>query len=176
MRYKNTTQTPNLLFDHLLKELSESQLKVLLTIIRKTMGQADPECPEKRLERAWISQKLFMLCCSLSGKSVSNAINSLVIKGYIEVTNQAEEVMHTTQQRRKTSRLYYASRLRLEANKKQASKMLCINGVNKCHTIKLRNNIKLYEQSTQPIRRRLTDRERYLQITTNLSIKNVKDT
>ena len=75
--YYKTTQTPNSLFDIHLKTLSNSELKVLLVIIRKTIGIADVKNRGNRLERAWISQKLFHICTSLSGRAISTAIESV---------------------------------------------------------------------------------------------------
>jgi hypothetical protein len=161
--YTNTTQTPNSVFDHLLKTLKDSELRVLLTVIRKTIGQIDPLQRSKRLERAWISQKLFMLCCNLSGRSISNAIDSLVSKDLLEVTNKKGDILNSKSKRRGASRLYYTSLLRLEENKKQASEPACYNPVTKGHTIKL-NTIKQSCYNRSQGVRRLSDTERYLQI------------
>jgi len=176
MNYKNTTQVVNILFDDLLKTINSiSELKVLLTIIRKTTGKINPSIPGQRIEKAWISQKLFMVCCSLSGKAVSNAIDRLVIKGYIEVTNEQGNILRSKKKRRGASRLYYASRLRLVPNKKQANKSACDNPVNLCHTIKLNNSKQSCYNTTHGVKK-LTDRERYLQIIKNQPIKHIKDT
>lgn len=163
--YKNTTQTPNTLFDTLLKEITSiSELKVLLTIIRKTVGQQDPNNPNKRLERAWISQRLFSICCNISGRAVSNAVDALVQKEYIEVTDKAGNILDSKRKRRGVSRLYYASRLRLEPKESKTCERVSNNPVNKGHTIKL-NTIKLV--SSEPISqcaRFLSDKERFAQI------------
>jgi len=139
--YIHTTQTPNILFDHLLKRLTNSELKILLTVIRKTVGQIDPNDSAKRMERAWISQKLFMLCCNLSGRAVSNAVSSLVSQNLLEVTNKKGTILSAKSQRRGASRLYYSSLLRLGKEKEKASEVACYKPVTKGHTIKL-NRIK----------------------------------
>jgi hypothetical protein len=41
MTYKHTTQVPNILFDTHLRELTESELKILLIVIRQTIGWYD---------------------------------------------------------------------------------------------------------------------------------------
>jgi len=161
--YINTTQTPNILFDVLLKHITFSELKVLMTIIRKTIGMVNPNNIKERVERAWISQKLFMLCTSLSGRAVSSAIDSLVKRQLIEVTDYIGNILETKEKRRGVSRLYYASRLRLEPNPKQASEVSCHNPVNKGHTIKLNNKTKSCYNSSQGIKR-ISDTERYQQI------------
>ena len=119
MYYPNTTQTPNSLFDTYLKIVSESELKVLLTIIRKTVGRVDALDKSKRLERAWISQKLFVLCCHLSARAVSNAIDKLVEKNLITVTSLKGTVLKTKQARRGSMKLYFSSNLLLESHQKK---------------------------------------------------------
>ena len=54
--YPQSTQVPNYLLDVLQKQLKEGELKVFLTIIRKTIGQVDLNDKKRRIERAWISQ------------------------------------------------------------------------------------------------------------------------
>ncbi|MCK8479044.1 replication protein [Psychroserpens algicola] len=162
--YSNTTQVPNVLFDHLLKTISSmSELKVLLIIIRKTIGVADPNMKGKRLERAWISQRLFAICCNLSGRAVSTAIDGLIKKELIEVTDSFGNVLLTKRERQGTPRLYFASRLRLVVNKKQTSEPICDNAVNKLHIIKLNTIKKSCYNDSQGVQR-LSDSERLNQL------------
>lgn len=69
------TQTPNDLFDHWLPHLNESELKVLLVIIRKTFGW------HKERDRISISQ--LQRLTGLSEPSVLGAVKSLISKGVI---------------------------------------------------------------------------------------------
>ena len=161
--YKNTTQTPNSLFDLHLKHLSLSELKVLLTIVRKTIGVVHPSIPGTRLQRAWISQKLFMRCTSLSGRAVSSAIGSLVDRNLIVVSDGKGNTVSSKSSRRGSPRLYYASRLRLDQNKMQTSEHLCNKPVKKGHTIKLNTIKQSCYNGSQGIHK-LTDTQRYLQI------------
>ncbi|UOY04994.1 replication protein [Muricauda sp. SCSIO 64092] len=158
--YKNTTQTPNVIFNDLLKVLTESELKVLLTIIYKTIGQVDPKNPSQRIQRAWIAQKFFCMVTGLSNKSVSKAIDSLVKKNRIRVSDGYNKTMSTPGTRRGASALYYESCLQLSPNVKKASEHSSHNAVKKLHTIKL-NSIKqscdLSSQGTQ----RLSDLKRF---------------
>ncbi len=163
MYYKNTTQTPNELFDHYLKIISCSQLKVLLTIIRKTTGKTASHNKFKRIEKAWISQKLFCICTNLSGKSVSKAIDDLVTMGLIEVTNASGVVLDCKKQRRRANKLFFSSRLRLESNPYSKPVKASKKAVTQGHTIKL-NSIKLLCEETTQGYKKQTDRERYLEI------------
>jgi len=72
----NYTQTPNDLFDHWIPHLKESELKVLLVIIRKTFGW------HKERDRISISQ--LERFTGLSEKSVLCAVKSLISKGVIK--------------------------------------------------------------------------------------------
>ncbi|REE80696.1 hypothetical protein BX611_2348 [Lutibacter oceani] len=165
MYYYKTTQTPNSLFDIHLKILSKSELKVLLTVIRKTVGIIDITVRNKRIERAWISQRLFSLCTGLSRRAVSTAIDSLVLKDLIIVTNQGGHILKTKNARKGASRLYFSSNSLLEGSykKKEVSEIICDNPVKKVHTIKQT----LIKQSCENISlgiKKLSDKERILQI------------
>lgn len=148
---------------------------MLLTVIRKTIGQVHPTIENTRIERAWISQKLFMTCCNLSGRSVSNAIDSLVLRNLLEVTNIKGDVLNSKSKRRGASKLYYTSLLRLEGNRKQASEVACYNPVTKGHTIKL-NKIKQSCYNRSQGVKRISDNERFLQIQEQLKYRATNDT
>lgn len=163
--YKNTTQTPNSLFDIHLKSLSMSELKVLLTIIRKTVGIVQADNPYKRIQRAWISQRLFATCTGLSTRAVSVAIDSLVVKGLIKVTDSNNNILTSKKARRGACLLYYSSNSLLEQpkNKNKASDFSCHHPVTKGHTIKptvIKQSCDLNSQGSY----KLSDRERILQI------------
>ena len=61
MMLNQTTPVPNILFDALLPTLTESELKVLLVIIRQTYGWFDFKT-KKRKQRDWISYSQFIVC------------------------------------------------------------------------------------------------------------------
>lgn len=163
--YIKTTQTPNSLFDIHLKTLSKSELKVLLTVIRKTVGIVDTTVINKRMERAWISQRLFSVCTGLSRRAVSTAIDSLVLKDLIIVTHQRGYILKTKNARKGVSRLYFSSNSLLEGSpkKKEVSEITCNNAVKKVHTIKQTDIKQSCEHTSQGIKR-LSDRDRILQI------------
>ncbi len=71
----NYTQTPNDLFDKWLPDLNESELKVLMVVIRKTFGW------HKDIDRISISQ--LQKITGLSETSVLNGIKSLIQKELI---------------------------------------------------------------------------------------------
>ena len=55
MRQLNTTPVPNVILDSYLKQLNSTELKVLLVVIRQTLGWADRRGMFGRKETDWIS-------------------------------------------------------------------------------------------------------------------------
>lgn len=102
---KQSTQVPNNVFDTLLKTLSEKELKVLLVILRQTLGWVDRNGNRKR--RDWISQKYFRNKTGLSGKAVSQAIELLVNRNLIIATNTQSKILKTSSSRRGQDKIYY---------------------------------------------------------------------
>ena len=80
MDYQKTTMIPNLVFDTHLPSLSEKELKVLLIILRQTVGWVKNG---KRKDRDWISHRYFITKTGLSRKSVSQAVSLLIKKKLI---------------------------------------------------------------------------------------------
>ncbi|QTE21072.1 hypothetical protein [Polaribacter cellanae] len=151
-----------------MKTLPTSEFKILLLIIRRTTGMVDRNDNTKRVQRAWMSQKLFKMCCNLSGRAVSTGIDYLVKKGLIEVTDFNGNILDTPKQRRGKLRLYFASRLRLDSKespkkKNKACELNCNNPVTPVHTIKLTEIKPSCDMITQGVKR-LSDTERYQEI------------
>jgi phage replication O-like protein O len=105
MYYRKTTQVPNKLFDIYLKTLSEKELKVLLVVIRQTLGWVDRD--GKRKERDWMSQKFLANKTGLSRKSVSQGIDILVTKRLIKATSHSGDKLWYPSERRGKERVYY---------------------------------------------------------------------
>lgn len=114
MNYKQTTQTPNSLFDIHLRALSESQLKVLLIIIRRTLGYMSKKYTGRRVEKAWITQRLFTMLTGLSARAVSEAIEELSKKRIIQVYNESGREVFTSKERQLSAKLYFSSKSLLD--------------------------------------------------------------
>ena len=71
----NYTQTPNLLFDELMKDMSEAELKVTLAVIRKTFGW------HKEADLLSISQLVALT--GMSRPSVIDGVSAGVERGFI---------------------------------------------------------------------------------------------
>ena len=106
MRYVKTTQVPNELVDIHLTELTVSELKVLLYIIRQTYGWQLKN--GKRKQRDRITYNLFHQKTGVSIRSLPSTIQSLITKHLITVTDYGGNKLHTPEQRKGKVGIYYA--------------------------------------------------------------------
>lgn len=106
MYYKQTTQTPNEIFDIHLTELTFSELKILLHIIRKTYGWVLKN--GKRKERDRITYRQFHNSTGISLRSIPDTVQSLILKQLIRVTDYHGNLLHTPQERKGKTRIYYS--------------------------------------------------------------------
>ena len=107
MHYYNSTQTPNELFDEHLPYLNQAQLKVLLVVIRQTLGWIDPKT-KKRKRKDWISISFFKRKTGLSHKSISLAIAELIHNDLIVAMDYHENILKTPKDRRGKKKIYYS--------------------------------------------------------------------
>ena len=103
---KNVTPIPNSIFDKYLAELKPSETHVLLTIFRQTVGWIDHRTGGRK-QRDWITNSQFQRKTGLSDKTVTQAIDSLIERQLIKVTDEYENVLYSPAQRRGKVRLYY---------------------------------------------------------------------
>ncbi len=104
---QNTTPVPNALFDVYLKDLKSAELKVLLVIIRQTLGWADRQGVLGRKERDWISSGQLQAKTGSSRRAISSATEILVKKELIEVLGDSGNPLNDPIQRKGKLRLYY---------------------------------------------------------------------
>lgn len=107
MNYANTTSVPNYLFDFLLPQLSIAEVKVLMVIIRQTIGWKDEKSTDGRKYRDWISSSQLQSKTGCSRRAISTAINHLVQKGIIVVSGTDRNVLLQPEERKGKSRLYF---------------------------------------------------------------------
>lgn len=106
MNYKQTTQVPNEIFDTQLSQLSHSELKILLYVIRQTYGWKLKNGKRKTRDR--ISHSQFISKCNISRRILSPTIQSLILKQLIRVTDFKENLLHTPESRKGKVGIYYA--------------------------------------------------------------------
>jgi len=89
----------------------DSELRVLLVVVRQTLGwQAGPD-PSRRKERDWLTQSQLMRRTGRASEAVARAVDSLVRSGLIDVLDGAGTPLTTPAERRRyLGRLYYRLR------------------------------------------------------------------
>ena len=109
MQHAKTTPVPNVLFDVHLKELKSAELKVLLVIIRQTLGWRDRQAVLGRKEMDWISGGQLQSKTGSSRHAISSAIESLVSMKLIEVLDDAGNLLSDPAMRKGKQRLFFRS-------------------------------------------------------------------
>jgi hypothetical protein len=105
--HPNTTPVPNALFDVHLKTLKSTELKVLLLIIRQTMGWADSRAVHGRKEMDWISSGQLQTKTGCSRRAITIATGILIDKNLIEVLDEQGTMLTSPTMRKGKPRLYY---------------------------------------------------------------------
>ena len=106
MTYQQTTQVPNFIFA-LLPNLTEAELKVILTVIRQTYGWIDKRTSKRKLKDR-ISGSQFRLKTGLSKRTITKTLQSLMAKNLLEITDYAGNVLQTATDRQGKTHLYYS--------------------------------------------------------------------
>lgn len=107
MIYKQTTQVPNILFDRYLPLLTESELKILLIIIRQTYGWVDKRT-KRRKTKDRISHNQFIQKTGLSRRVISKTLKSLLTKRYINICDQYGQALSESKDRKGRSHIFYS--------------------------------------------------------------------
>lgn len=108
----NTTPIPNEIINGWAMKISGSELKVLLVVVRKTLGWiADPKTGLRK-EEDWITHKQLKKLTGLSSPTLSNSIDNLTSKyKLIQIRDKEGNLLDSKDKRRTTGRrrlkLYY---------------------------------------------------------------------
>lgn len=105
-----TVPVPNILFDEMLPQLSDAELRVLLVVMRSTLGWREgSDFGGTRFKRRdWITHRQLMKRTGRGSAGVSAAIQSLIAKSLIVVENEAGLPLVTAEERRRNmGRLYF---------------------------------------------------------------------
>lgn len=107
MIFKQTTQVPNILFDKQLPNLTGAELKILLIIIRQTIGWIDNYTGQRKT-RDRITQSQFRVKTGLASRIISKTLKMLSDKELIAITDQNNQSLKNSLDRKGKSILYYA--------------------------------------------------------------------
>ncbi|MGE0569338.1 MAG: replication protein, partial [Bacteroidia bacterium] len=86
------TQVPNILLDTYLPQLTESELKIMLVIIRQTNGWID-KFTGKRKTKDRITQSQFRIKTGLSKRIISKTLKSLSDKSLIRIYDRKHSLL-----------------------------------------------------------------------------------
>ena len=101
------TQVPNILFDTHLPNLTESELKILLVIIRQTYGWIDKFTGKRKIKDR-ISQSQFRIKTGLSKRIISKTLKMLSDKNFISIYDRKHNLVKNAIDRRGKSILLYS--------------------------------------------------------------------
>lgn len=101
------TPVPNAILDEHLGVLSVSELRVILIILRQTVGFIN-KYTKQRKNTDWISHAFFLRKTGLSSKSVSLAIAGLIDKNLIIALDVKGTALTNPKDRKAKKRIYYA--------------------------------------------------------------------
>lgn len=109
--FGGTVPVPNALFDDLLPRLSDHELRLVLVVIRATLGwrETDGRGGWRYRRRDWLTNRLLVRRTGCSSAAVSRAVQSLLEAGLVRVESAEGELLATPQVRRRNmGRLYFA--------------------------------------------------------------------
>jgi len=108
---KGTTPVPTDLLDRVLPLLRDTELRVLLVVVRQTLGWQVGRDPSVRKERDWLTQSQLMRRTGRASGAVARAVDALVRRGLIDVLDEGGRPLLTAAERRRSrGRLYYRFR------------------------------------------------------------------
>ena len=103
-----TTPVPTALLDKVMPTLRDTELRVLLVVVRQTLGWQLGKDPALRKERDWLTQSQLMRRTGRASGAVARAVDALVRRGLIDVLDGAARPLMTPAERRRSlGRLYY---------------------------------------------------------------------
>jgi len=102
------TPVPNGLLDRVMPMLRDTELRVLLVVVRQTLGWQDGPDSAQRKEKDWLTQGQLMRRTGRASGAVSRAVDALVRAALIDVLDRAGNFLNTPAERRRhLGRLYY---------------------------------------------------------------------
>ena len=118
-KISGTTPVPNDLLDGVMPGLRDTELRILLVVVRQTLGWQEGPDPKRRKERDWLTQSQLMRRTGRASGAVSRAVDALVRAGLIDVLDRTGAPLMTPMERRRhLGRLYYRLRREQDAGQR----------------------------------------------------------
>ena len=110
------TMIPNEVIDVYLRELKPGELKVLLVVLRQTLGYRLHPNSKQRKQRDWIAISQMQMKTGCDRKTIAKAIAHLQEMRVIEISDQKGKQLETAEARKKAHRLYFSQCIRTGDN------------------------------------------------------------
>lgn len=99
---------PAVYIDEIMPALTDTEWRVLLVVIRQTVGWVERGSKQLRKNRDWLTHSQLRLRTGKRSDAISRAVNSLVSSGLIMVETEQGSLLTTPQERQRThARLFY---------------------------------------------------------------------
>jgi hypothetical protein len=96
----NTTPTPNIIFNGLMRRMSDTEFRIVMLVVRATLGwEADKETHMRKVED-WISSSQLKKRTGRKSAAITAAIDHCINEGWIEARNKDGTLLDTKQKRR----------------------------------------------------------------------------
>lgn len=100
MSIPNTTPTPNIIFNGLMREMNDTEFRIVMLVVRATLGwEADQKTGMRKIED-WISSKQLKEKTGRHSCALSRAIDRCIQKEWIEARNKNGEILDTKGKRK----------------------------------------------------------------------------
>lgn len=96
----NTTQTPNIIFNGLMKEMTDTELRLVFVVTRATLGWVLDKETGMRKEQDWISHSQLKQKTGRESGAISKAIDVCVKRQWIEARDKDGNILDTKAKRR----------------------------------------------------------------------------
>ena len=106
MSLPNTTQTPNDLFDEEMKKMKDTELRIVLIVIRATLGWELNHDTGMRKTEDWIAHSQLIEKSGRKRSAMSYAIESCIKQNWIEARSKAGDILNTPKSR-SGHKIYY---------------------------------------------------------------------
>lgn len=110
----NTTQIPNVILDDWLPRLTDVEFRILIVIVRQTLGWVMDDDSGRRKERDWISSSQLTQKTGRGRTQISSNLKSLIEEHHlIEATDKEGKLLDTAEKRKQNrGQIFYRLTLR----------------------------------------------------------------
>jgi len=99
MPIPNTTPTPNIIFNGLMAKMTDTEFRVVMAVVRATLGWEIDHKTGMRKTEDWISYSQLRKITGRGSASLAKAIDSCIKKGWIEARDKEGKLLDTKNKR-----------------------------------------------------------------------------